>query len=324
VFPALPSAAALAVWALLLVTAGWASAHTLTADGDLSKTPSRNRREVLPAVLAAAIARHPADDQLELLAATQALRLGDRAAAVPHLNRALRLHPAGGLAHRLAGWLLVTGGHRRQGALEYRLAAQHGYGMGYEEMTKTLGPDAIDAVQQRPDDLLEFARWLVYRDQAAAERACLRAVELAPDTERVLKARLEIAMCGQDPRILADAAQALTALERIEPGSWVQAAQALARAGRRAEADAALEHAMKQLPTAGSLVVAAAKLKLDGGDLAAARSLLSRRGALFTFEDRQQAEELLSQIADRMNDPAAALQARARARMIAQEREATP
>jgi O-antigen ligase len=65
--------------------------------------------------------RHPLDYLAYGEAAALLLRAGD-ARAAKFLNHALRLHPTHPGLHRLAARMLIAGGHRAQGAVEYALA----------------------------------------------------------------------------------------------------------------------------------------------------------------------------------------------------------
>jgi tetratricopeptide (TPR) repeat protein len=308
------------VWVMALLGGAWAAGHTLRADGEKAVAALTNERSALePSELASAISRHPADDYLELLAARQAVRLKHPSAMI-HLNRALRLRPNNPTAHRLAAQLFVASGHPAQAALEYKLAAEAGSPLGYADLLRILGHESIHAVPAKADELLGLADFLAHSNRPEwADEACLRAVELEPDSEQVMRRRLGIALTGRNKAIISDAATALTANEKVDPSSWVMAADALDGIGNASAADATLARAMKLNPSEGALVVSAARLKLAHGDAVGARSLLATRGPIFTFAERQKAEELLAKVADQMNDPLAAFQARARAKMLAEE-----
>jgi hypothetical protein len=71
--------------------------------------------------LRAAMARHPLDYLAYGEAAALLLRTGDPRAA-KFLNHALTLHPTHPGLHRLAARMLIAGGRRSQGAVEYALA----------------------------------------------------------------------------------------------------------------------------------------------------------------------------------------------------------
>src|SRR5262249_20090515 len=76
--------------------------------------------------LETAIARHPADYGLHLLAGVLYLRFQD-AHGLRHLNEAMLLNPASPLPHLQAARTLSTTHHESQAALEYRAAFERGY-----------------------------------------------------------------------------------------------------------------------------------------------------------------------------------------------------
>ena len=77
---------------------------------------------------------------------------------------------------------------------------------------------------------------------------------------------------------------------------------------------------MRTQPLASAIVLVGARLRLEGNDFAGARTLVQRARQMgLTLAQRQQAEELLAQIADRTGDVDGAIMARVRARLIAQQ-----
>ncbi len=308
---------AVAVWIVVLAGAAAATQHTLDADYDRLHVADEHNA-VEPAAVEAAIARHPADDFLELIAARAAAR-NNPAAAMRHLNRAMMLHPASWQAHRMAARLLVAGGRPAQAALEYRLAIANGLGPDVHELTRVLGDAVVRAVPQTTHDLDELAEQLyAIGDARRGDLAAQNAVDVADNREPALVRRVQLARSG-DKVTLAVAAKALLA-EASEVESFTAAGEALAAAGDRAGADAALAAARRQHRNDARLLLAGARMYLDLGDAAAARDLLTRnRDLSLTLEQRQHVEELLAQAADRTGDHDLAVVARARARLIAKQ-----
>ncbi|HWE29149.1 MAG TPA: O-antigen ligase family protein, partial [Polyangia bacterium] len=152
IIPAASVASFAAAWVLTLALSAWAARRTV--DADWSRLTSGR---VDDGNLAAAIARHPADDYLELLAAQRALQAGS-ATAMHHINRALTLNPSNWQAHRMAARLLAATHHTSQAALEYRLAIDNGFAANFEELATILGPAVVDAVPQQPPALFDLAR----------------------------------------------------------------------------------------------------------------------------------------------------------------------
>jgi Tfp pilus assembly protein PilF len=239
-----------------------------------------------------------------------------------HLNRALRLHPANYQAHWLAARKLAALGRRGQAALEYRLAIEHGLNPNYDEIWRVVGDRILDAIPQRPAELLDVARYLVGAGRPIqADALCQRAVERASGAEPVLLARLAIAVQGQRVELVNRATDEVLA---AAPGAqgYIAAAQALEQVGASARSDAAILAGIKAHADEPALALAGARLRLGRGELVGARALLKVvADGGFTLKDRQEAEELVAQIADRAGDPDAAVLARARARLIARRRQ---
>ncbi|HZS38686.1 MAG TPA: hypothetical protein VFF06_17765, partial [Polyangia bacterium] len=312
-------AAAACAWALAIAGGAWAQSRTLDADSrrafELHKAGDPHALDELRA----AIARHPASDYLELLAATEALKTADPS-GLKHLNRALLLHPNNWQAHRLAARELAALGRPAQAAIEYRLAIESGMGVYYDELWSVLHARVLDAVPQHSSELILLGGWLAQQGKVReADLACQRAVEVATRPESAARDRLHVAVVGGDKATVARAAQALLAL-RPEPAAWSQAAEALAGAGDAAAAMAAARAGMAVYPDEAQLVLTAARLAYQGNDLQSARDLLKRADdGSATLADRQLAAELLAQVADKAGDVDAAVLARARARLLARK-----
>lgn len=309
----------LAAGALVVVGAGWASDRTLDEDWARLAAGVQARASV-DGELRRAIARHPADDFLELLAAQDALRKGS-AEAMHHLNRALVLHPTNWQAHRLAARLLATLKRPAQAALEYRLAIESGMTPDLSEMARVLGDHVVAAVPQTPARLVDLARQLYAIGRVReADAAAVRAVDVSDARPAQLMTRLRLALDVDARPVLAPAARALLA-ENDAVDAFALAARAFARAGAQADSDAAIDAGLRAHRADATLLLTGAELRLDAGDVAGARTLLGRAGrtAALTLPERQRAEELLAKAAERAGDVEAAAVARARARLIARQ-----
>jgi hypothetical protein len=309
------------VWGLALVGATWAVGHTLEADFVRAKANFQAHDPHAAAELEAAIVRHPANGRLELLAAREALASGAHT-ALHHLNRALRLEPASWEAHRLAARTLARLGKPAQAALEYRLALEHGMVPSYDEMLRVAGDHAIDAVPQRSEHLLELATQLVQRGRSQeAAQVGARAIERASRVEPVLKQLLQLALLSRRSDQIVAAADAYLEA-RPEASGYEEVAQAFQTIGDVTRSNQVIDLGVKAHPEESSLVLAGARMRLQRGDLAGARTLLRRSSdGSFSLRDRQEAEELLAQIAERSGDADAAVLARARARSYARRRQ---
>jgi hypothetical protein len=308
--------AGLAAWSVALVGAAWAAPRALPADVERVAVAYRGKSAELPSLLTEAVARHPADDHLELLAAEDALSRRDKD-AMRHLNRALRLHPANWQAHDLAAHTLLGLGRRTQAALELRLAIERGMPVSWDELWRALGDKIVDGVPQRPDDLMKLAHGLVQRHRPVeADEASRRAVAAANPPAPFQLERVQVAMESNDSKFLIASAQALLDTQPDEEAGAV-ALRALAQSGDAKATDAALELLTKLHPESSLLTLLGAQLRVDRGDLNGARELLKHTGdGSYSLSDRLRAEELLAKIADQQGDVDAAMMARARARLL--------
>jgi hypothetical protein len=323
--------ATLVAWPLILAGAAWAADRTL--DEDVKRVEAATKTDIagnpteVRATYEAAIARHPADYTLQLLAARYEIRTNRGAdgarAAMHHLNRALALYPASGVAHRLAAYLLATTGHHEQAAIEYRLATQYGTTLDYDELIRVVKEAAIDGVPQEPKALIELAHhWVTARNPSQADIAARRAVELAGASEWALVARVEVAQDTRSAPLISAASAALLA-SASSPESFATAARALALIRDASGSDDAILRGLKSNADDAALLLLGTQLRLDRGNLTGARSLLQRQGANFSLADRQRAEELRAELAERSGEPEEAVAARARARLIAASRKDT-
>jgi hypothetical protein len=320
--PAAASIPALVIGALVVIAAAVSARHTLDRDWQAAAAGSDD------AELNAAIARHPADDYLELVAAQRALKQTRpelMAGAMPHLNRALALHPRNWQAHRMAARLLAAWKRPAQAALEYRLAVESGMSWDVLELARVLGAHVVEAVPQTPAALDDLARELYnYGKALDADAAAARAADISDAREPLLVKRAELALAAQSTIPSVDKARAAAGnallAEAATAEEYVLAARALAAAGDKSGANHAIDVGLTHFPRAGSVYLGGARLRSDAGDLAGARTLLSRAGQLasLSLADRLHAEELLAEVADKLGDPALAVQARARSKMIAQ------
>ncbi len=307
----------LLLWAMAVAGAAWAVPHTLDADFDRVTAAYKAKDPSLPSILAAAVARHPADDHLELVAAEDALRRHDPS-ALHHLNRALRLHPANWQAHYLAARTLLALGRQPQAAIELRLSIERGSPVGLDELLASLGKYVVDGVPQRSEDLLRLAHGLVLAHRLVeADEACVRAVAVASAPGPAMIERVQVAIQANDPRMLSASAQALLDSQPDEEAAVV-AVRALAQSGDLKATDEALDLVLTLHPGSSMLTLLGAQLRFDRGDAAGARDLIKHAGEVgFSLADRQRAQELLAKIADKEGDVDGAMMARARARLLA-------
>jgi hypothetical protein len=310
-------AVGLVAWAVALVGAAWAVPRTLDADFRKVSESYKQRDPGLDKLLQASIARHPAEDHFELVAAEDALR-HKSPSALHHLNRALRLHPANWQAHYLAARTLLNMGRRSQAALEHRMAMERGLPATLDEILALLGSAVVDGFPQRPDALMRLAHGLAQRHKPLdADAAAQRAVSLTAAPGPVLTERVQVAIEAGDARTLVPAAEALLEAQP-DPESGVVAIKALALTGDVKATEAALQRMLKLHPDSSLLVLVGAQLRFDRNDLGGARALLKHAGdGSYSLADRLRAEELLAKIADRDGDVDGAVLARARARLIA-------
>lgn len=318
----IPPRAWLPLWtaaALALLAAGVSSAHTLDADYQRLHDAAA-RGEFDERALQAAIARHPADEYMELLAAQRSMRLGSPPDALHHLNRALRLHPGDAQAHLLTARLLVALKRPSQAALEYRLGNDGAVPANLDELVRELGGHVVETVPQTPASLVQLAYALYGRGHRAEGDAVARQAVVVSDGQiAMLTARVQLALQFEALPALALAARELLAdADSVE--AIALAARALARAGAAAESRAAIDAGLKLHANDATLILTGAELRLGAGDLVGARQVLARSArASLSLTERQHAEELLAEIAEKSGDPAAAAVARARARLIANQ-----
>jgi tetratricopeptide (TPR) repeat protein len=291
--------------------------HVLTAEGQRIKAAVSDHTARADDV-AAAIRRHPADYYLELMAATEAFGRHDPTAG-RHLNRAQRLNPSDPWVHLSTARWLASLGKRSQAALEYRLGADRGGPINYDELVAMVGPSHLaEAVPQTPRPLMEVARMLAARgDVRDAIDVSARAVAASQRAEPVLVERLQLAVGTHASAFVRDAAADLLAAAN-EPTSYVAVAQALDQFGQRAKADAAIDQGLTANPRDAALVIAGARLHVGHDDLTGAVAILMRgKEAVYTLDDRLQLEELRASIAERRGDAGTATAIRARAKAMA-------
>jgi len=318
-------AGALATWVVLLGVAAWALPHTQDADWRRLSQPNAGADEI-----AAAIRRHPAEPHFELLAARERLKAKQPADALRALNRALLLQPSNVQAHHLAARTLASMRRTGQAALEYRMAAEHGLPIAWDELIVMTGSHAIDAVPQHPGALVDLAANLEARNKLdLAEAACGRAAELAQsDLQLVLERCAQIAVSSGNVPGISRAADALMAASPSASG-YVTAARTFEAAGAPDRADQAVSRGLAAHPGDPALVLYGAESAFARNDFARARQLLRTvaGNAAFSLADRIKAEELAARVAEREGDLEGAVGARARAKILARrmhELEPTP
>jgi predicted Zn-dependent protease len=164
---------------------------------------------------------------------------------------------------------------------------------------------------------MSVAQFALAKGYAAAARAASeRAVTIAQNRESALLARAQLALSSNDAVFKRTSGRDLLGVAS-EPRSFLTAAEALLRAGDGDGANVAVDRAMKANPTDPTIVLWAARMNIDRGDYARARSFLTGdRHLVFTLEDRARVEELFADIAEKQGDSMSAAAARARARLL--------
>jgi hypothetical protein len=320
--PVPPVIAALAGWVLVLAAGIWALPHVLQREGARLRGALADRAPDAGAQISVAIARHPADYYLEVLAASEAIRRKDVTAG-RHLNRALRLDPGDGRLHQMTARWLSGNGHPGQAALEYRLAAEAGVFTPFTELMTAVGPRRLgEAVPATGGWLMQTAGELLARGRAAdAREVSRRAMEVGGGDETVSRQRVELAMRSQVVPFTAEAARDLLTVAS-EPMSYAEAAEALARIGEADAGDRAIESGLANHPDDGTLILTGTRLKLARPDLEGAVAILKRAdGGTYSLRERMQLEDLRARIAERRGEAATAAALHARARTL--ERMAT-
>jgi hypothetical protein len=320
VLPGLAGVAGLAVWFFALIGGAWAAPHTLDNDWSRCAAAVKQRSPEVERLVATAIARHPADDHLELLAA----EVASDGSSLKHLNRALLLHPANAQAHHLAARWLARFNYKAQAALEYRVASELGRTISYNEVYSVVGPRILDAAPRTPEAQLVLAQYLAQTKRPElALQAARRGVELGDHSERSLAGALSVATQIGDPKAIAGAARLLVASDPT-PAGYLAASRGFLSASSPSEADDAIARGMKSHPADSTLVLAGARQRYDRGELMGARAMLRRMAnGGFSLADRKAAEELAALIADKAGDVDGAVLARARAKLIAHKLEAS-
>lgn len=312
-----PVSVALAGMAVVLALGLWAVPRTLLADGDRLRAAVIARDADVAPRLAAAIARHPADYYLELLAGTVAIAARDPSAG-RHLGRAQRLNPTDRNVHLATARWLARNGRHSQAAIEYRLAREKGAIIELDELWSTVGPrNLASAIQQTDFHLLEAASYLWRKGHLEEARAVsARAVEVARAVEPALVRRLALAVETRSPAFIEEAGRSLVAAAS-EPAAFVEAATALARIDKPALADAAIEQGLVVNPHDSAIVIAGARLRMARSDLTGAVSMLQRAAnETLTLKDRIQFEEIQAEVAQKRGDVAGAAAFNARARSL--------
>jgi O-antigen ligase len=313
--PRVVVAACFLVWAGALAAGPWATRHTLQADGERARDELR-RHELDRSALAAAIARHPADYYLELLAALEGMQRRDSSVG-RHLGRAQQLHPGDATVHLTTARWLARAGRQSQAALEYRLAHERGLPVPLEELAVAVGWQRLgDAVRQTAPTLMDAATFLLGRGRLReCQDVSQRAVAAGDHSEAIMTRRLQLARASKLPAFITEAAADLVGGAR-DVGSYIAAAEAFAAAGQAAAADDAIYKARAAYPLDGHVAIADARVKLGRGDLiGTTTALLPRKGQTFSLEEQVEMDELRAAVAEKRGDPieAAALRARSRA-----------
>lgn len=281
-----------------------ATTHTLSVDVERALHGGAQ----LPAI-DAAIARHPASAELEMLAGEAAIRSGDPA-ALHHLGRAMRLQPSASRPHTLAGVELERLHRYGQAALEFRLAAEHGDVLSDGELIRRLGRLAIDAVPRTTDAYLSLGAADAARKRwDDADAAYRRAAELdaGPRPRAALLSWMPPERRGGVAELLERNAQDDRELA-LAVATW----GALGVADR---AEKAATSGLQRFPDSAPIVAALARVRMDRGDLDGARRAIGRT-ARFDLRGRVQIEELLVALAKKSGDADQVAAASARLRLL--------
>src|SRR5262249_41681354 len=156
--------------------------------------------------------------------------------------------------------------------------------------SRVLGRFVVDAVAQEPEVLEQLAAQLASLGRIDdSVVACTRAAELASASESALAACARMALDARAPKLLLAMGQALAA-EASEPRSFALAGQALAAAGQRPAALEIVDRGLRAHGNDAGLVMTAAQLRLDGGDLAGAKAkLMAHSDSAWSLAERRQA-----------------------------------
>lgn len=298
-----------AIGLALLLLGLTARTHTLAAELESLRVRVEQHDPNARQALDAAILRHPASAELEMLAGANALRQRDPV-ALRHLNRAMRLQPSAGRPHQLAAVELRRVGRVRQAALEFRLAAERGAVIDNEHLIPLLGAAVVDAVPKTAEAQLQLAARLVAHQMIdAAEIAFARAAELDPGpTPRELRLK-SLPM----PRKL-EAADAIVAAAKS--GDELALAVAAYREGGALDrAEGALRAGLTRFSTSASLAVEASRVAEARGDLEAARAALAH-ATRFDHAGKVLVERRALELAEHSHDVDSIDAARSRLRLL--------
>lgn len=307
---------ALGLAVLSFVCAVWAYPRSAEAEGDkLRRLVSSGHQAT--AEIAAAMARHPADAYLALLAHLNAVTHNPSQAQAA-LDHALWLSPADGTLNRISARWLARQNRRAQAALAYRLAAERGVPTQLEELLAALGPSLLsEAVPQTQAELLGVARLLLARKHLEqANIASGRSVELAVDREDAGMQRVALALQSGASSFMSEAADDLIFTAESAHAFGV-AADAYAKAGAPELADAAVAKGLTRHPLSGALVLQGAQLRVLRGDVASALAFLKTQPVeSLALAEQIELAKLKAQLLEAQGDRAGAVTARARARLM--------
>lgn len=242
----------------------------------LNAAAANEARGQFRAELARGMLAHPSEPDLPILAATDALAHGDRAAG-RFINRALELAPSWTTPHAQAATWLWNGGHRSQALLELGVAAR-GDIYGSRAIVCAIagrwseGVAAIASKTGNPVLFLELAAQCPGVGTGALDEALLR-YDPRSVSARTRQAQAALAVHNYDQAL----ARAREALE-LDPGASAAAmaeVEALRRLGRPAEARAAAERALRASPGAVQLRDVELQLLVQAGDRPALQKALA-------------------------------------------------
>ncbi|MFW6023799.1 MAG: O-antigen ligase family protein [Myxococcota bacterium] len=285
---------------LLLVTPTLARGSQRALHDDLVQNLERGDRAGFEEHLARALRLHPSDPIVAVLAATEAVRHGDRRAPA-WLNRAMSLAPSWPAPHLLAAKWLWARGARDQAMVELRAAAELAPGLTRRFICDTLGraEDAsalIERAAPRESALraafLEVASTCLTPTSQVARRVDRLLLEAQP---RSVSAAIRVARRQAQAGDAAGALSALQTLAQEHPhdrSAWLALAGTALEAGELGLARQALGRAERLEGDPKPVLRLTAQTQAREGDLDAARTTLQRLRGLSGSSTREMANAL--------------------------------
>jgi tetratricopeptide (TPR) repeat protein len=283
--PRLPSSAkmcaGLAAASLVVLTLTIpAIPHTLQSEDRKFGAAVRVVRQRRPIAdeLEVAIAGHPADYRLQLLAGVLLLRFRD-GHGLTHLNNAMFLNPGSPLPHVAAARALASAGYHSQAALEYREAFERSYFMSEAALNEALSlsgsvENAERAIPRNRAEMLTFARFLEKHGQPdAARNVYLEALDL-PGSAQFRLEMLRSLMHLRGDHLLTIGRTLFS--ESQLPSDTTLVADALRAAKYSNEADSVYLEALNRFPRDWTVVSPASDILVARGSATRAEQLLNQ------------------------------------------------